>query len=45
MEAKEAKLESTLVVNKFLDVFLEELLGLSSKREIEFCIDLIWGHN
>ena len=31
------------VVSKFLDVFLPELPGLPPEREIEFCIDLIFG--
>ena len=31
------------VVEEFLDVFPEELPGLSPDREIEFCIDLIPG--
>ena len=31
------------LVNKFLDVFPLEHLGLSPEREIEFCIDLILG--
>ena len=29
--------------DEFLDVFLEELLGLPPDREIEFCIDLVPG--
>ena len=37
----EQKLEDVLVVCEFPDVFLEELLGLSLEREIEFCIDII----
>ena len=31
------------VVDEFLDVFFEELPGLPTDREIEFCIDLIPG--
>ena len=36
-----SKLTDILMVHKFLDVFLEELLGLPPNREIEFSIDLI----
>jgi hypothetical protein len=31
------------VVRDFLDVFLEELLGMPPDREVEFVIDLIPG--
>lgn len=31
------------IVSKFLDVFLEELLGLQPERELEFSIDLLLG--
>ena len=41
VEAKGARLEDTLVVNEFIDVFLEELPRLPPEREIQFCIDLI----
>ena len=41
MEAKEAKLENTPVVNEFLDVFSINLLGLPPKKETEFYINLI----
>lgn len=34
---------SILVVAKFYDVFLEELLGLPPQREVEFIIDLALG--
>ena len=43
VEAKEVKLENTLVVNEFLDVFLKELPGLSLGKEVKFCLDLILG--
>ena len=38
-----AKLEDIPVVNKFPDVFSEELPGLPPDREIEFAIDLAPG--
>ena len=34
-------LESVLVVNKYSDVFPEDLLGIPPKREIDFNIDLL----
>ena len=34
-------LESVIVVREFLDIFLEDLLGLPLDRELEFCIDLL----
>jgi hypothetical protein len=40
---KEAKLEDIPVVNKFQDVFPQELPGMPPDREIEFTIDLIPG--
>ncbi|EOY26395.1 Uncharacterized protein TCM_027958 [Theobroma cacao] len=40
-QAKVGDINQVSVVNEFMDVFLEELLGLPPKREIEFCIDLI----
>jgi hypothetical protein len=36
-------LEHLLVVREFADVFLEELLGMSPERELEFTIDLKLG--
>jgi hypothetical protein len=33
--------ESISVVEKFMDVFPEELLGMPLEREVEFYIDLI----
>nr|GFC81514.1 DNA/RNA polymerases superfamily protein [Tanacetum cinerariifolium] len=36
-------IENLSVVRKFADVFLDELPGLPSAREIEFCIKLILG--
>ena len=41
VEAKEVKLENTLMVNEFSDVFPIDLPGLPLEREIEFRIDLI----
>jgi hypothetical protein len=35
--------ESIYVVEEFMDVFLEELLGMPPEREVEFYIDLILG--
>ena len=43
MHNAKAKLEDTLMVNEFLDVFPEDLLGLPPNREIEFCIDMVLG--
>ena len=41
-KAKEEKSASdVLVVKEYLDVFLEDLLGLPPNREIEFTIDLM----
>ncbi|XP_048141432.1 uncharacterized protein LOC125316639 [Rhodamnia argentea] len=40
---KEAKIEEIPVVQKFLDVFPEEFLGLPPKREVEFAIELAPG--
>ena len=37
----EPKLENILVVCNFQEVFLQELLGLPSKREVEFVIELV----
>ena len=37
------KIEDIPVVNEFLDVFLEEFLGLPPDREIEFTIELAPG--
>ncbi|XP_016690792.1 uncharacterized protein [Gossypium hirsutum] len=39
----ESKLEHLSVVNGFVDVFLEKLLGLPPDREVEFVIDVISG--
>lgn len=38
-----SRLEDIPIVKEFLDVFLEELLGLAPKRDIEFPIDLLPG--
>ena len=43
VEAKEARIEDTLVVNEFVDVFPEEVPGLPSEREIEFYINFVPG--
>ncbi|GKB76768.1 putative reverse transcriptase domain-containing protein [Tanacetum coccineum] len=40
-EKKSAK--DVPIVNEFLDVFLEDLLGISPERHVEFRIDLITG--
>ena len=37
------KLEDVPIVRDFLEVFLEDLPGLSSDREIEFVIELVPG--
>ena len=37
------KLDDIPVVREFLDVFLEDLLGIPIDREIEFSIDLLLG--
>ena len=42
-QAKWPKLEQMLVVKEFVDVFSEELTGLSPDREIEFGIELAPG--
>ena len=36
-------MEETLVVNEYMDVFLEELPGLPPYREVEFTIYLLLG--
>jgi len=42
MEVKnEEEMSSIHVVKDFMDVFLEEILGLPPKREVEFSIDLV----
>lgn len=38
---KTLSLESVLVVNECLEVFLEDLLGVSHEREIDFEINLL----
>ncbi|WRX25592.1 hypothetical protein QQP08_018079 [Theobroma cacao] len=40
-QAKVGDISQVLVVNEFMDVFPEELLGLPPQQEIEFCLDLI----
>ncbi|GJR23331.1 putative reverse transcriptase domain-containing protein [Tanacetum coccineum] len=41
MKVKKSKLEDIPIVRDFLGVFLEDLLGLTPPREVEFHIDLI----
>ncbi|GJS54751.1 putative reverse transcriptase domain-containing protein [Tanacetum coccineum] len=43
MKVDEQKLKDIPVVRNFPGVFLENLSGLPSSREVEFCIDLILG--
>nr|GEY09997.1 reverse transcriptase domain-containing protein [Tanacetum cinerariifolium] len=43
MKSGEKKLEYIPIVCNFLDIFLDALLGLPPKREVEFRIDLIPG--
>ncbi|WRX27658.1 hypothetical protein QQP08_020145 [Theobroma cacao] len=40
-QAKVGDISQVSVVNEFMDVFPEEILGLPLELEIEFCIDLI----
>jgi hypothetical protein len=40
-QMKVTTLEEILVVQEYLDVFLEELLGMPPDRDIEFLIDLL----
>ena len=42
-DIQEAKLETVLVVKKFPEIFLEELIILPPDRELEFIIDLTPG--
>jgi len=42
-EEKNVKVGVIPVVRDFLDVFLEEVIGLTPQREIEFSIELIPG--
>ena len=39
-EIWEAKLETTLVAEEFLEIFLEELINFPFNRKLEFLIDL-----
>ncbi|XP_016725162.1 uncharacterized protein [Gossypium hirsutum] len=41
--SSESKLEQLFVVNEFMDLFPEELLGLPPDREVEFVIDMLPG--
>ncbi|XP_015161561.1 uncharacterized protein [Solanum tuberosum] len=43
MDTEPPTLQSILVVNEFLDVFLDELCGIPPKREIDFSIDMLPG--
>ncbi|KAA3481144.1 DNA/RNA polymerases superfamily protein [Gossypium australe] len=36
----ESKIDQSLILNEFIDAFLEELAGLPTDREVEFVIDL-----
>jgi hypothetical protein len=36
--------EAIKVVSEFLDVFLEDLLGMPPKRKVEFTIAYTWHH-
>ena len=42
-EENDLKLEDIPLVRDYPDVFLEDLLGLPSEREVEFTIDLAPG--
>ncbi|GKB52650.1 putative reverse transcriptase domain-containing protein [Tanacetum coccineum] len=42
-KSEEKRLEDVPIVQDFLEVFLEDLLGLSSTRQVEFQIDLMPG--
>ena len=42
-DIQEAKLETIPIVKEFLEIFLEELIGLPPDRELKFTIDLILG--
>ncbi|KAA3487780.1 DNA/RNA polymerases superfamily protein [Gossypium australe] len=42
-KVSESKTESVAVVYEYLDVFLEELLGLPPIREVEFVVELVPG--
>ncbi|GKD81743.1 hypothetical protein Tco_1348582 [Tanacetum coccineum] len=41
--ADEPELSDIPIVRDFIDIFLEDLLGLPPQRKVEFCIDLIPG--
>ena len=40
-ETNEININEVPIVNEFLDVFFEELLGFLPDREVEFTIDLL----
>ncbi|GJT82266.1 putative reverse transcriptase domain-containing protein [Tanacetum coccineum] len=42
-KSKEKRMEDVPVIRDFLEVFLEELLGLPPSRQVEFQIDLVPG--
>ncbi|GJT43538.1 putative reverse transcriptase domain-containing protein [Tanacetum coccineum] len=43
VKSKEKRLEDVLIIWKFLEVFLEDLPGLTPARQVEFQIDLVPG--
>ncbi|GJT17419.1 putative reverse transcriptase domain-containing protein [Tanacetum coccineum] len=43
VKSKEKRLEDVPIIRKFLEVFLEDLPGLSHARQVEFQIDLVPG--
>nr|GEV58216.1 putative reverse transcriptase domain-containing protein [Tanacetum cinerariifolium] len=43
VKSKEKRLEDVSIVQKFLDVFPEDFLGLPTARQVEFQIDLVPG--
>lgn len=43
MESREMDMDKYPILQKFVDVFLEELLGLSPKRVLDFSIEIVAG--
>ena len=41
LKAEAPTLQSVPIINEFVDVFPDELLGLPPEREIEFTIDVL----
>ena len=37
------KIENIPILKYFKDIFLDEVLGIPLKRDIDFAIDLVWG--